>query len=190
MEECIRIRPRRATDLRSPAKKVGSPLKMLIGLVSDTHDNMPLIRKAVEYFNEHNVSLVFHAGDIISPICIKEFEKLGSRLIGVFGNNDGEKKIWRQKIKDLGEIHDGFFETNIEGSKILVIHEPHLLDALIESGKYDVIIYGHTHKAEIRTVGKTLIVNPGECGAWLTGRSTIAMLKLPKKEAEIIELKV
>ena len=161
---------------------------MLLGLLSDTHDNMPLIRKAVKLFNEQNVSLVFHAGDLISPICLTELEKLKSKLIVVFGNNDGEKKLWRQKIKGLGEIYDGFFETNIEGQRLLLIHEPHLLDALIESQKYDVIIYGHTHKAEIKTVGKTLVINPGECGAWLTGRPTVATLKLPQKEAEIIEL--
>ena len=29
---------------------------MLLGLISDTHDNMPLIRKAVDYFNVHKVS--------------------------------------------------------------------------------------------------------------------------------------
>ncbi|MCB4792321.1 MAG: metallophosphoesterase [Elusimicrobia bacterium] len=161
---------------------------MIIGVIADTHENMPLIRKAVDYFNKHDVSLVFHAGDIISPICLTELEKLKSKLIIVFGNNDGEKKIWRQKIKDLGEIHDGFFETNIEGHKVLAIHEPYLLDALIESQKYDIIIYGHTHVPEIKASGKTLIINPGECGGWLTGKCTIALLKLPQKEAKIIEL--
>jgi hypothetical protein len=161
---------------------------MLIGLISDSHDNIPAIAKAVEFFNNKNVSFVFHAGDLISPICVHEFSKLKAKMIAVFGNNDGEKKLWRQKIKDIGEVHDSFFETNIEGKKILVMHEPHLLDALTASQKYDVIVFGHTHKAENRLSGKTLVVNPGECGGWLYGSSTVGILDLSKKEVEIVKL--
>ena len=42
---------------------------MIIGVIADTHENMPFIRKAVDYFNDKAVSLVLHAGDLISPIC-------------------------------------------------------------------------------------------------------------------------
>jgi hypothetical protein len=34
----------------------------------------------------------------------------------------------------------------------------------------------------------TLIVNPGEVGTWLYGKSTLALVDLNKMEAEIIEL--
>lgn len=155
---------------------------MLIGLMSDSHDNMPLIRKAVDYFNSNGVSLVLHAGDFISPICAKELKNLKCKMIGVFGNNDGEKNFWRQKVNGWGEIYDESYEGLIEGLKVLLMHEPRHLDALISSQMYDVIVYGHTHVADHRVIGKTLVVNPGECGGWLTGRSTAAMLRLPEKE--------
>jgi predicted phosphodiesterase len=40
---------------------------MLIGLISDTHDNLPMIEKAVKKLNEENVALVLHAGDYVLP---------------------------------------------------------------------------------------------------------------------------
>ncbi|HDZ14270.1 MAG TPA: YfcE family phosphodiesterase, partial [Pricia sp.] len=36
---------------------------MKIGIVADSHDNVPAIKKAVEYFNKSNISFVIHAGD-------------------------------------------------------------------------------------------------------------------------------
>ena len=40
---------------------------MRIGVISDTHDNLLMIKKAVEVFNRHGVGMVVHAGDFIAP---------------------------------------------------------------------------------------------------------------------------
>ena len=69
-----------------------------------------------------------------------------------------------------------------------MLHLEKLIDDLAESQKYEVIIYGHTHRTDLRKIGKTLIVNPGECGGWLSGKSTIALLDLENLEAKIINL--
>jgi len=161
---------------------------MLLGIISDSHENMPLIKKAVELLNERNADLVLHAGDLISPISAKEFEKLKCRMVAVFGNNDGEKKMWRERIKNFGEIHDAPFKLVAGGKKILLMHSPDDLKKLAESQKYDVIIYGHTHKPDIHSFGKTLVVNPGELGGWLYGKSTMGLLNIPELKAEIIPL--
>ena len=161
---------------------------MKIGLVSDTHDNMPMIKKAVDCFNDRKVDLVLHAGDIISPFCASEFSRLKSRFIAVFGNNDGEKRIWREKIKSLGEIHDGSYSCELGGVQFLLMHEPWQLEALALSRKLDIIIYGHTHKVHNHIIGGTLVLNPGECCGWLSGKSTIAVLEVPQKNVEIISL--
>lgn len=152
---------------------------MLIGLISDTHENMPLIAKAVACFNEAGVDLVLHAGDLISPITAKEFRNLKARMVAVFGNNDGEHMLWRERISGWGEVWDGDYETVLDGCRVLMMHAPRHLEELAASQAYGVIVYGHTHQSDRRMVGTTLIVNPGECGGWLTGTSTVALLELP-----------
>ena len=78
---------------------------MKIGIISDTHDNLPQIRKAVKVFNREKVDLVFHAGDFVSPFTALEFKNLNSPLYGVFGNNDGDKLYLKEIFKGIGEIY-------------------------------------------------------------------------------------
>jgi len=160
----------------------------LIGIIADTHENLPLIAKAVEIFNKENVEFVFHAGDIIAPFTVKEFKNLKAKLYLVFGNNDGDRFLLRAKFKDIGEFYETRYETEINGQRILLIHQPDFLEQLIASQRYDVIIYGHTHEVEVREEGKTLVINPGECGGWVTGRKTCAILSLPDRKVKIIDL--
>jgi len=161
---------------------------MKIGIISDTHDNLALIKKAVTFFNRKKVDLVLHAGDFVSPFTALEFKNLSCPLYGVFGNNDGDKLYLREKFKGIGEINPAPYETKIDHKNIIMLHKEKLIDALAESQKYEVIIYGHTHRTDLHKIGKTLIINPGECGGWLTGKSTIALLDLANLEAEIIKL--
>jgi hypothetical protein len=161
---------------------------MKIGIISDTHDNLPQIKKAVKIFDQEKAELVLHAGDFVSPFTFLEFKNLNCPLKGVFGNNDGDKLYLQEKFKEIGEIYPAPYETNIDHKIIIMLHEEKLIDALAESQKYEIIIYGHTHRTDLRKIGKTLIINPGECGGWLTGKSTIALLNLENLEVRIINL--
>ena len=161
---------------------------MKIGIISDTHDNLPQIKKAVEVFNREKVDLVLHAGDFVSPFTALEFKALNCPFTGIFGNNDGDKLYLQEKFKVIGEIYPAPYIVKINNKNVIMLHKEKLIDALAESQKYDVIIYGHTHRSDLRKIGKTLIINPGECGGWLTGKSTIALLDLKTLEAKIIDL--
>ena len=161
---------------------------MIIGIISDTHDNLPQIKIAIEIFNREKVELVLHAGDFVSPFTFLEFKNLNCPLKGVFGNNDGDKLYLQEKFKVIGEIYPAPYIVKINNKNVIMLHKEKLIDALAESQKYDIIIYGHTHQTDLRKIGKTLIINPGECGGWLTGKSTIALLDLKTLEAKIINL--
>lgn len=63
------------------------------------------------------------------------------------------------------------------------------LDKYIVRHNVDVIIYGHTHKIDIRHE-EPMVINPGECCSWLTGRSTVVLLDCETLEAEVIDLEV
>ncbi|NWF51589.1 MAG: metallophosphoesterase [Nitrospirae bacterium] len=159
---------------------------MLIGIISDTHDNQIQTKKAIEAFNKRGIEYVIHAGDYTSPFTLKLFKELNCRYVGIFGNNDGDKLLLLEKSE--GNIYNQPYKFTLENRKIIVLHEHHLVDDLADSGHFDLIIYGHTHEAFLKRVKNTLIVNPGEAGAWLYGRSTVAIVDLKNMEAEIIEL--
>ena len=65
------------------------------------------------------------------------------------------------------------------------MHEPDNLDALAISGKFDAIIYGYTHEIDIRK-GPALVINPGECGGWLSGRRTVALWDVEKGQVNTV----
>lgn len=159
---------------------------MLIGIMSDTHDNLPAIRKAVEFFNERNVDLVIHAGDYVAPFVARELKKLKAPLKGVFGNNDGERK---GLYEALG-IYDELMELEADGMKIAVTHGTNevLVKALVHSRLYDVVVVGHTHRYEIQEVGRTVLVNPGEVCGYVTGVKSVALLDTRKREVQIINI--
>lgn len=58
---------------------------MKVGIISDTHDNLPLVDKAIERLNREKVKIVLHAGDYIAPFTVVRFKQLEAKLIGVFG---------------------------------------------------------------------------------------------------------
>lgn len=165
---------------------------MLIGAVSDSHDNLPLIEKAVQILNEQKVELVLHAGDYVAPFTLAVFKKLNCLLIGVFGNNDGDHEFLKRRFSEIPNctVNDRFAAVTVEGCKIALLHgdESDLLCALIDSEYFDFIIHGHSHKCSIEHHGKTLSINPGELCGYLTGKASIAILDTSKKEAKIVEL--
>lgn len=159
---------------------------MLIGVMSDSHDNMPQIQKAVDVFNGRQVEHVIHAGDFGAPFTFRILKHLKGGFTGIYGNNDGEKLLL-QKLSQ-GRVFKQPHVFELDGKKIVVVHEHHVVDALAASGHYDVVVYGHTHEPDLRTVGKTLVVNPGETGGWLYGKSTVALVDLQAMSAEIVDL--
>ena len=160
---------------------------MLIGVIADTHDNMNMLKKAVDLFNERGVGLVLHAGDYIAPFTSREFRRLECRLVGVFGNNDGEKFGLVEQFEGFGELREGIHQLEIEGRKIAITHYPEIAETLAGSGAYDVVVYGHTHRPDIHG-RRPLVINPGECGGWLEGESTVAILDLEALSAELVKL--
>jgi putative phosphoesterase len=159
---------------------------MLIGIMSDTHDNLISTKKAIELFNDRKVEFVIHAGDYTSPFTLKLFKELKCKYAGIFGNNDGDKLLLQERAE--GNLHNQPYIFTLGGKKIVVMHEHHVADALADSGHFDLVIYGHTHKADVRKVKKTLVVNPGEVGIWLYGKSTVALVDLDEMRAEIVEI--
>ncbi len=158
--------------------------------MADTHDRIDAVERAIDFFNRAGVEHVLHAGDLVSPFVAPKFAKLKAKLHFVWGNNEGDRELVRVKFGDMGVKPLGNFAAlELDGRKIALLHGTHeeIVGALLRSGTFDVVVRGHTHRAEVRE-GKTLLVNPGEVCGYLSGRLTVAMLDLAELRAEILEL--
>lgn len=172
---------------------------MLIGIMSDTHDHLPLVDKAVRKLQEERAELVLHAGDYVSPFVIPHFKAFKGRFVGVFGNNDGDHEFLKRRFAEFGlDIRGTFAEVEIDDLRIALLHggEPggppgasELLKSLTESECYDVIVHGHVHEAKAYKKGRTLIINPGEVCGYLTQKPSIAVLDTKTLDVKIIPLK-
>ncbi len=163
---------------------------MKIGIMSDTHDRLDAVEKAIDLFNRKGVEHVLHAGDLVSPFVAPRFAKLKAKLHIVWGNNEGDREFIRVKFGEIGVTPLGNFAAlKLGGKKIALLHGTHedVVNSLVKCGSYDVVVRGHNHRAEIIR-GKTLLINPGEVCGYLTGRQTVAILDLTGLEAGIFHL--
>lgn len=158
--------------------------------MSDTHDRLDAIEASIDFFNRQGVKDVLHAGDLVSPLAAPNFSKLEGKLHYVWGNNEGDREFVRVRFGEIGITPLGDFATlELAGKRIALLHgtHEHIVDSLVRSGLFDVVVRGHNHKVEI-IEGKTLLVNPGEVCGYISGRRTVAILDLDKIHAEIVEL--
>ena len=164
--------------------------ELKIGLISDTHDNFKNIESAVKIFNDKGIGYVIHAGDITTPEAVEAFE--GVKLIGVLGNNDIDKQGLDNAFEKIGgKLKGELCEIEEDDLLIASYHGTNFKkrDALIQSGKYDVVVYGHTHKVENRVVGKSIVINPGTANGWFFGyKATAAIFDTLSRECELIHL--
>ena len=161
---------------------------MKLGLISDTHDHLPRTRQALDRFVAAGVERVLHAGDICSPFVFFEFRQRKLAFTAVFGNNDGEW-LWLVKLaKDLGEMKKGPIAFELAGKRIALMHEPVFLEALADSGHFDLIVCGHTHEPLVERRGQAVILNPGEACGYLKDRATAMICDLDTMSVETIAL--
>ena len=137
---------------------------MNIGIISDTHDDLLCVKSAIKIFNENKVSYVIHAGDYVFPGVVKEFKHLNGKLIGVLGNNDGEKLGLLKNFQEIGgELYGEFCDLQLDNFKIAVYHGTSnmMTEAIISSQLYNLVIHGHTHKKRDEKIPDVLVLNPG-----------------------------
>ena len=160
----------------------------MIGVMSDSHDNRDAIKQAVSLFNSAGCELVIHAGDFVAPFAALELANLTCRVKAVFGNCDGEKQGLARAVQHFGDIQEPPFLFEWKETQYLLTHLDFPLNSYLKQHDPDVLIFGHTHRPEVRFQGNTLLVNPGETGGWVTGKQTVVLFDPKDKTADIIPL--
>jgi hypothetical protein len=135
---------------------------MRIGIVSDTHGHLQYTLDAVRMLESLDVDRVIHCGDIGSADIPDLFSKWPTDY--VLGNVDYNIQEIEQAAARLGHtLHGLQAELEWDGQRIAVTHGHFeaILNDYIESGDWDMVCHGHTHRSRNEKIGETLVFNPG-----------------------------
>ncbi len=162
---------------------------MRIAIMSDSHDNLWKLEEAMPLLRE--TEAVLHCGDLIAPfMMIRLIKGAGGHPVHVvWGNNDGDKRLLSQVAASAENVHlhGEFAEIELGGLRVALNHYPRIARALAQSGRYDLVCYGHDHTAHQEWVGQTLLLNPGELMG-MKGKSTFAIVESTDRTVEWVTL--
>lgn len=149
---------------------------MLIGLISDTHGLLrPGALRALA-----DVEMILHAGDVGGTSILERLRQVAPTR-AVYGNVDPKNAL------------PSAIDVELEGLHVHVSHGHEIgsptPERLVERYGADIIIYGHTHKALMRRIGSTLVINPGAAGPRRFDLTpSVALLSLPSTDVTMVNL--
>ncbi len=141
---------------------------MEICIISDTHAGSlkELPEKLVLKLNQ--ADMIIHAGDFTSMNLFEELRSLGT-MKAVCGNMDSSDIRNTLLPEDIFEIHGKSVAlTHGTGGRVEIAER---VRKMFHSDP-DIIVYGHSHNPEIRTIDGALMINPG------TARSSFAWMEI------------
>ncbi|MFC1613579.1 metallophosphoesterase [Patescibacteria group bacterium] len=165
---------------------------MKIAIISDSHDNLPNMYKAIEWMNKNGIEEIIHCGDVCAPAALREIaKKFKGKIHLVYGNVDGDHEGMKKKAEESGNVIIYGDEGHLKfgEKKIAFVHYPIIAKELAKSGKYDFVFYGHSHKPWEEMVGNCKMLNPGTL-AGMFYKATFAVWDTEnnKFELKILEL--
>lgn len=164
---------------------------MRIGVLSDTHNNIGNLLKALRFFREQAIDTLVHCGDMVNVSTAKQMA--GFDVIYVNGNMDSSPEAVNDTLWFMNpnsETPGAVFSGEVGGVKIGVTHG-HLhgkLEKLIRSGGHAYVFTGHTHRQRDETLGGTRVINPGALGGARYGARTVCTVDLAGGHVRFVEV--
>jgi putative phosphoesterase len=119
---------------------------MNLGIISDTHGTVtPQALSALKGSDR-----ILHAGDITTPDVIQALKTLAP-VIAVRGNMDYGATASNLPPAEMLEF---------DGTCIYMLHNLHTLDLDPKAAGIHIVIHGHTHQADMKTIDTVLYFNP------------------------------
>lgn len=163
---------------------------MNVAIISDSHDNIPAIDRALAYIKKEKIKIIIHCGDISEPETLRHIAKNFTGPIHVvIGNTDTDAaglNVIGKKF-DHVKIHGDVGTIELEKRKIAFTHYPWIADKLAKQKIYNSIFYGHDHRAWEKKVGDTIVRNPGTL-AGVFAKPTFAVYDTDTNLAKLILL--
>lgn len=158
---------------------------MLVGILSDTHDQLTRTTRAVSKLASEGAQVLIHCGDLTSPAIVYALAGLPAYV--VFGNNDYDRHAIRIAIDEIeGTCLDYGGIVRLEERSIAVTHgdRPGIFrDLLVALPDY--LLFGHTHVPHNERDGATRQINPGALHR--AAEHTVALLDLSEDRVEFLK---
>lgn len=138
---------------------------MRIAILSDSHDNIWNLEKALVDVGRQGCEALLHCGDLVAPFILAQMAQAFDGPIHVVeGNNDGDGRLQQQVAAGFPQItlHGPYAELELGGRQVALIHYPEPARRIAQSGTFDLVCYGHDHLKHWERIGNCLLVNPGE----------------------------
>ena len=160
-----------------------------LGVISDTHGEETLIRRAITSFKELGVERIIHCGDLRVPSHVALFQEIPTDF--VYGNCDAAiRQSIARSVEEFGGTHHGDFGSlTLAGKRVGFLHGQNStrLNQELRSGDWDLLCYGHTHHYEFSLYGETILLNPGALQR--RGEAPgVAYVELPKIDVMMVPL--
>lgn len=168
---------------------------MKVCILSDSHDNIPVLKAAVSAARDAGAEAVLHCGDVVAPSTLAKVQPFGLPVHVIHGNNTGDLYAL-SKLAHAPESGIEYYGMDaafsLGGQRIFLVHYPHYAKAMALTGDYDVVCCGHTHRSVIEPIenvkgGTTVLINPGTVGG-VAARPTYVMGDLDTLEFDIVTL--
>lgn len=137
---------------------------MKIVIISDIHNNEVNLKKVLDFCGREKIEIIICCGDLAAKDTLDFLcDNFSGTVHYTFGNMDTDQLRsfeLADKYKNVN-IYKKFGETEVENKKIALVHYPNAARELCQTGKYDFVFHGHTHKPWEEIVGSCKMLNPG-----------------------------
>lgn len=137
---------------------------MHIAIISDIHNNEVNLEKVLNYCRAQKIKTIICCGDLASEETLDFLnDNFSGKIYYTFGNMDNEQLQNHLNTKTYRHtsIYNSFGEIEIKNKLIAFVHFPNIAKNLCQSGKYNFVFYGHTHKPWEEMIGNCKMLNPG-----------------------------
>ncbi len=159
---------------------------MLIVIVSDIHDNLPNLKKCLNWCQNNKIEKIIFCGDATT---IETIDYLASEFSGQIFITNGNAEIYSnselQRYKNIGYYQEiGIIK--IANLNIGFCHQLEKINLILKAKKNDLdfIFYGHTHRPTLKKNKNTIIANPGNL-AGSGYQASFATLNTDNKKLEL-----
>lgn len=139
---------------------------MILGILSDTHNNLRNLEAALERMRSEGVSIIIHCGDLTGVEAAQAMQ--GFRVICAFGNGDIASGEIRRVLLEMDPENTAgmIYRGRIGGARIAVTHGhiPGAVEELVRCGEFDYVFRGHSHQHKDELIRYTRLINPGALG--------------------------